>query len=66
MKIQFNGKDEVLSGPIDLKSFLELKSINPNVVACELNLTVIRRKDLATTPLKDGDTLEVIRMIGGG
>lgn len=66
MKIQFNGKDEILPGPIDLKTFLENKSINPNVVACELNLQVVRRKNLAETRLKEGDILEVIRMIGGG
>ncbi len=66
MKIQFNGKDEILPEPIDLKTFLDKKNINSNVVACELNLQVVRRKDLSTTHLKEGDTLEVIRMIGGG
>lgn len=66
MKIHFNGKDDDVKENIDLKSFLESKSINPNVVACELNMKVIRRKDLPQTVLKEGDTLEVIRMIGGG
>jgi len=66
MRIIFNGKEEEVKEKIDLKQFLESKSINPNVVACELNLQVIRRKDLGSTELKNGDTLEVIRMIGGG
>ena len=59
-------KQEEVKEKIDLKQFLESKSINPNVVACELNLQVTRRKDLGSTELKNGDTLEVIRMIGGG
>lgn len=61
-----NGKTEKINGPISLKSFLELKKINSNVVACELNLTIIRRAFLGDTFLKDGDQLEILQMIGGG
>lgn len=66
MKIIFNGQPEEVNTRMILKQFLELKGINPNIVACELNLNVIRRKDLDKTELREGDTLEVIRMIGGG
>ena len=34
--------------------------------AIELNGEVIRRADQAATPLKEGDRLEVVRLVGGG
>ena len=34
--------------------------------AVELNGEVVRRADQATTPLKEGDCLEVVRLVGGG
>jgi thiamine biosynthesis protein ThiS len=32
----------------------------------ELNGEVIRRADHPATPLKEGDRLEVVRLVGGG
>lgn len=34
--------------------------------AVELNGAVVRRADHATTPLAEGDRLEVVRLVGGG
>jgi thiamine biosynthesis protein ThiS len=34
--------------------------------AIELNGEVIRRADHPRTPLKEGDRLEVVRLVGGG
>lgn len=66
MKIQINGKEENVQDGFSVKSLLESKQINPNVVACELNLQVLRRAQLESIILKEGDRLEIIRMIGGG
>lgn len=66
MKIQINGKTEEITDGLTVKKLLDFKGINHNVVACELNQKILRRANLQETPLKDGDVLEIIQMIGGG
>ncbi len=66
MKIEINGKQDVIPDGLSVRALLESKGINPNLVACELNLTILKRAQLADTPLHDGDRLEIIQMIGGG
>jgi sulfur carrier protein len=66
MKVQINGKEEEIFEGVSVLSLLELKGINPHAVACELNLRVLKRADLGLIYLKEADTLEILRMIGGG
>jgi len=66
MQLEINGKKETVAEGINVRALLEAKGINPNLVACELNLTILKRATLAETPLHDGDRLEIIQMIGGG
>lgn len=66
VKFEVNGKKEAIEGGTSLKGYLDSKGINSNSVACELNLKIIRRAELDKVTLKEGDTLEIIRMIGGG
>jgi thiamine biosynthesis protein ThiS len=47
----------------DLAAWLALPAFGS---AIELNGEVIRRADHRTTPLKEGDRLEVVRLVGGG
>lgn len=66
LKIQVNGKVEQVESGIAVRKLLEAKGINPHVVACELNLKILKRTSLDDVILKDGDILEIIQMIGGG
>jgi sulfur carrier protein len=66
MRVEINGKAEEISERMTVRELLEARGINPNVVACELNLTILKRARLAETPLNEGDKLEIIQMIGGG
>ncbi len=66
VELQINGKKELLPSGMTIGQLLAAKGISPNVVACELNLTIIKRDRLADTALKQGDQLEIIQMIGGG
>ena len=47
----------------DLAAWLALPAFGS---AIELNGDVIRRADHPATPLKEGDRLEVVRLVGGG
>ncbi len=66
ISIQLNGKHESVPYGISVKHLLEQRGVNPNVVACELNLKILKRATLDNVTLNEGDALEVIQMIGGG
>lgn len=40
--------------------------LGPRRIAVEVNLQVVPRATYATTPLSDGDRVEVIHFVGGG
>ena len=58
--------DEIKDARLNKLNILKEKGINFNVVACELNLKIVRRERLNETVLTDGDELEILQMIGGG
>lgn len=64
--ITLNGEPYSLDGPATLAALLERLRIHPRTVAVELNYDIVKRDRLAETPLVEGDTVEVVRMIGGG
>lgn len=47
----------------ELATWLDLPAFGS---AIELNGEVVRRAHHATTPLREGDRLEVVRLVGGG
>ncbi len=66
MKLHLNGEvrdTPTLSTLADLAVWLDLPAFGS---AVELNGEVIRRAEHPTTPLKEGDRLEVVRLVGGG
>ncbi|MFA5974762.1 MAG: sulfur carrier protein ThiS [Elusimicrobiota bacterium] len=66
MKITLNGETKELSGPMTVQQLLDSLQIQTGRVACEVNLKIVKRAFYAGTPLKEGDTVEVIQAIGGG
>jgi thiamine biosynthesis protein ThiS len=66
MNVRVNGKDLEMPEGTTVRQVLELRQISPNVVACELNETILKRARLGETVLSEGDVLEIIQMIGGG
>lgn len=47
----------------DLLAQLKLK---PELVVVELNLTILKREELAHTVLKADDQVEIVHFVGGG
>jgi sulfur carrier protein len=45
---------------------LKAKTIDPHMVAVELNSKMVERDQLGTTKIKDGDALEFLFYMGGG
>ena len=65
MRVKINGKPEEVSGGTVL-DLLQAKKIEPQMVAVEVNDTMLDRNHLATTNLSDGDRVEFLFYMGGG
>ena len=65
MQVKINRKSEEVQGPTVL-DLLKHKSIDPHMVAVELNSTMVERDQLGTVKIKDGDALEFLFYMGGG
>jgi sulfur carrier protein len=65
MQVKINGKAEEISGGSVL-DLLQAKKIEPQMVAVEVNDTMVDRDHLATTYLKEGDRVEFLFYMGGG
>jgi len=66
ISLTVNGDRRQLPAETDLVSFLKELEVDVRLVAVAHNGDVIPRKDYATVRLREGDTLEIVRMVGGG
>lgn len=65
MQVKINGKAEEISGGTVL-DLLQAKKIEPQMVAVEVNDTMMDRERFATTSLNEGDRVEFLFYMGGG
>lgn len=63
MRICLNGDWVHLDQPISLRDLLKEKNIPEQAIVAELNGSILTD---FTSLLKEGDHLEIIRMVGGG
>lgn len=66
IRLQINGKAVTLPEETALVAYLGGLGVDPRAVAVEINGRILERSDFATTQLRDGDLVEVVRMVGGG
>jgi len=66
ISLQINGKEVELEHPIQLLAYLDQLGVNPRAVAVEHNGSIIERAVYNTVMLQEGDTVEIVRMVGGG
>jgi len=66
MEITVNGQKREYSGPPWMTSLLETLGISPRPVVVERNLRIVPRNELEKEPVAEGDTIEIIRFVGGG
>jgi sulfur carrier protein len=64
--LKVNGKHIELDAPMPLTDYLNILGVSPRAVAVEHNGVIIERDAYATTTLRDGDVVEIVRMVGGG
>jgi len=67
VKITLNGKPEAFDKvQLTLLELLKMKGVHPDTVAVEINMEIIDKKEYSHRVVRDRDTLEVVRFVGGG
>jgi len=64
--LHVNGRAVELAGPTPLLDYLRGLGVDARAVAVEVNGEIIERERYETCTLDDGDTIEIVRMVGGG
>lgn len=66
ISLRVNGKQVELDQPTPLLSYLEKLGVNPGAIAVEHNGEIIERAAYPGVVLREGDQVEIVRMVGGG
>ena len=66
MQVEINGERRVLEEQMTLRELIEYLKLAPERLAIELNQMVVRRADWPSTPLNEGDRIEIVHFVGGG
>jgi sulfur carrier protein len=66
ISLRVNGKPVELDGPTRLPDYLEKLGVDPRAVAVEHNGEIIERSAYTSVTLREGDRVEIVRMVGGG
>jgi sulfur carrier protein len=66
VKIRLNGKSRELEEPMTVSDLIAAEGYRPELIAVEINLAIIPKKDYAATMLSEGDVVEIVSFMGGG
>ena len=66
MNVTVNGEQRTVPEEVTVTQLLDTLQIVPERVVVEVNLTILKRTEHTSTLLKEGDTVEIVRFVGGG
>jgi thiamine biosynthesis protein ThiS len=66
MKLWVNGEERSLEAVADVASLVAVLGLDGRKVAVERNLEIVPRSTYGSTPVLDGDRIEIVHFIGGG
>ncbi len=66
MNLTINGEPRQFSSNLTVAALLAELGLKSDRVAVELNRDLLPRDRWDTTPLNDGDKLEIVHFVGGG
>lgn len=64
--LRVNGREVELPTATPLLDYVRTLGVDPRAIAVELNGEILTRETYGETVLADGDTVEIVRMVGGG
>jgi thiamine biosynthesis protein ThiS len=66
MQLVINGDSRTVDSVATVEQLLRVLDLDAGTVVVELNRSIVRRPSLATTPVADGDQVEIVHFVGGG
>ena len=66
MRVLVNGESREFPEGTTVSQMLEALTIQPERVVVEVNLTILKRAQLAAATLREGDRVEIVQFVGGG
>ncbi|MCU0606822.1 MAG: sulfur carrier protein ThiS [Candidatus Edwardsbacteria bacterium] len=66
MNLTVNGSPRDYAGPPTVAGLLDFLGLEGGTVVVELNGALVGRASQSETPLRDGDAVEIVRLVGGG
>ena len=66
MRVRVNGKDRDLPESTNLREYVVTLGVNMTTIAVAVNGEVVKRDRLAFVELAEGNTVEIVRAVGGG
>ena len=66
MNITLNGEARTVDAGTSLQQLLDALEVNCDALVVQRNDDIVARAQFADTLLADGDTLELVRFVGGG
>lgn len=66
MHILLNGKEHQLNGPVSIEGLLKGLGQDGSRLVVELNSLIINRDQYPSVSLNEGDSVEIVRLVGGG
>jgi len=64
--VKINGENKKLEDKINIADFLKNNNIDPIEVIVEHNSEIVNQENITKIILEEGDTLEILRFVGGG
>jgi thiamine biosynthesis protein ThiS len=64
--LTINGRERTLAAEMTVSRFLEESGIDARIIAVEHNGAALRREQFPEVVLRHADSVEIVRMIGGG
>jgi len=66
MELRVNGKPMQVPSGATAAGLLQQIGVQPEKVVVEVNLTILKRDQLAAIALRPGDEVEIVHFVGGG
>ncbi len=66
MKVTVNGEEREFEAPLTIAGMLDALGLGEQMVLVEQNLNIIPRNEMEDVQVSEGDTIEILRMAGGG
>ncbi|MBI1912044.1 MAG: sulfur carrier protein ThiS [Deltaproteobacteria bacterium] len=66
MKIRVNGIEREIEAGTTVESLLNMLEIKVQGIAVDINREIVPKRLFSETILNEGDSIEIVRMVGGG